>query len=97
MGSNMTVPRLKTVLSQAFQTLGDGPGSTTQTCEMMVHPGYVTDDDGGCLGGEPDDFSQSRDREHEMKILQSEEMAEFYSNNNIQLVPFSHKAFHITQ
>ncbi|XP_041348994.1 carbohydrate deacetylase-like [Gigantopelta aegis] len=104
MGSDMTIPRLKNVLSQAFQTLGDetddDPNTEhqpTRTCELMVHPGFITGDDGGCLGVGPDDFSQSNDREHEMQILQSEEMMEFYSNNNIQLVPFSHKAFHIEQ
>lgn len=58
-------------------------------CELMVHPGKRTGNEGGCGNG-PDDFSQSSDRELEMAVLMSKEMQDFYKNNNISHVAFQH-------
>ncbi|XP_045173413.2 carbohydrate deacetylase-like [Mercenaria mercenaria] len=56
-------------------------------CELMVHPGNRTRNSGGCGNG-PDEFSQSAEREHEMRTLMSQEMLDFYKDNNISLVSF---------
>ena len=55
--------------------------------ELMVHPGYRTGNSGGCGDG-PDDFAQSIEREHEMKILQDPRMKDFYKEQNIKLISF---------
>ncbi|KAJ8312906.1 hypothetical protein KUTeg_010279, partial [Tegillarca granosa] len=47
------------------------------TCELMVHPGFLTGEVGGCGNG-PDDFSQSVEREHEMSILANQNILQFY-------------------
>jgi len=55
-------------------------------CELMVHPGYRCADiqDGGCGEG-ADEFSMQTDRVHEIRILCSTEMRQFYSDSLIQL------------
>ncbi|XP_076803166.1 carbohydrate deacetylase-like [Clavelina lepadiformis] len=80
MGKNMSIESLQCTINQVFQS---GVGS----CELMVHPGYccdpVTD---GCLGDEfADAFSCSPDREHELNVLTSDEMINFYKINDIKL------------
>ena len=79
----MTVERLQRQIAKAFKS----DGSDVITCELMVHPGYKTGDVGGCGCG-PDDFSQSEHREHEMSILQSKEMKDFYHAEQIEIVAF---------
>ena len=79
----MTVERLQRQIAKAFKS----DGSDVIACELMVHPGYKTGDVGGCGCG-PDDFSQSAHREHEMSILQSKEMKDFYHAERIEIVPF---------
>ncbi|XP_078341123.1 carbohydrate deacetylase-like [Crassostrea virginica] len=83
MGSDMTVERLQRQIAKAFKS----DGSDVIACELMVHPGYKTGDVGGCGCG-PDDFSQSEHREHEMSILQSKEMKDFYHAEKIEIVAF---------
>ncbi len=59
------------------------------TVELMVHPGYPCDPNkevGGCGSG-PDDFSQSQDRLHEMNVLTSSEVLNFYRHQGYRLVP----------
>lgn len=53
----------------------------------MVHPGYKSGDVGGCGIG-VDDFARSEQREHEMNVLQSKEMQDFYRTQGIEIVPF---------
>ena len=55
--------------------------------ELMVHPGYRTGHLGGCGDG-PDDFAQSSEREHEIKILMDPTMKVFYADRNIKLASF---------
>ena len=86
MGKNMTVQRLKDALSNVFDLDGHFKNSVIRSCELMVHPGYPCRN-GGCGQG-PDDFSQSDDRPHEMKIIQSHDLFSFYKENNIQLTPY---------
>lgn len=56
------------------------------TCELMVHPGYPCRNRelGGCGGG-ADEFAASNEREHEMRVLGSDEMKQFYKKFNIVL------------
>ncbi len=64
-------------------------GCVTTTVELMVHPGYLCDpinEVGGCGCG-PDDFSQSRDRLHEMNVLTSSNVLKFYTQQGYKLVP----------
>jgi hypothetical protein len=52
----------------------------------MVHPGYRCQGAGGCGGPDgPDNFSRSADREHELRVLTSEEMTQFYVGHQLQL------------
>ena len=60
----------------------------TITCELMVHPGYRCQGLGGC--GDPcgpDDFACSGEREHELEILNSDKLKEFYLKQNFKLYP----------
>ncbi len=64
-------------------------GCVTATVELMVHPGYPCDpinEVGGCGCG-PDDFSQSQDRLHEMHVLTSFDVLNFYRQQGYKLVP----------
>jgi len=54
----------------------------------MVHPGYRCQGLGGC--GDPcgpDDFACSGEREHELEILNSDKLKEFYLKQNFKLYP----------
>ena len=89
MGQDMTIAKLQHFLKVTFQgQAADGNKQNGRlVCELMVHPGYMTGDCGGCGCG-PDVFSQSHDREHEIKILSSLEMSDFYKTMNIKLISF---------
>jgi len=78
-------PKLKAILRSSMEN--EGCHKNAVFCELMSHPGKRTGDVGGCGDG-PDDFSQSKDREHEMRILLSQEMKDFYTRNDIKLVSF---------
>lgn len=92
-GQDMSLERLKNRLSEIYKTVesfqddSNTPRNGT-VCELMVHPGYPTKDDGGCGNG-PDDFSQSFDRQHELTTLQSKELQEFLIQNDIHIASFS--------
>jgi hypothetical protein len=79
----MTQEHLQRQIAKAYSV----PGNDVITCELMVHPGYRTGTNGGCGIG-PDNFSLSADREHEMSILRSKEMLEFYRKQGIEIVSF---------
>ncbi|XP_052245643.1 carbohydrate deacetylase-like [Dreissena polymorpha] len=107
MGNNMTLPRLQQSVLKAFQrssptqevsiAVSHRPASfreppADQFCELMVHPGYKTGESGGCGDG-PDDFSRSGDREHEMRILMSQDMKDFWAKQDIKLISFKDITF----
>ncbi|XP_071093236.1 carbohydrate deacetylase-like [Haliotis cracherodii] len=86
MGYDMTVDRLKTGISRAYESVASGAGDAV--CELMAHPGYMNGEVGGCGTG-PDDFSQSEAREHEIHVLNDKALQAFYTQEQIKLVPFS--------
>ena len=56
------------------------------SCELMVHVGYRCLGNGGCGGPQgADDFARSADREHELCVMKSPEMARFYSEQQFHL------------
>jgi predicted glycoside hydrolase/deacetylase ChbG (UPF0249 family) len=86
MGNNMTLERLQEALLGAFSSLEDQGAMGVHTVELMCHPGYpCTDPTAGCGFG-ADEFSMSEERRHEMKILSSKEMKDFYHHCDICLV-----------
>lgn len=84
MGSNMTTERLQSCLSRAFGLKRDAHIA----CELMVHPGFPSDRGVGGTGQGPDEFSMSTDRQHEIDILTSAEMKNFYKKNDINISSF---------
>ena len=56
------------------------------SCELMVHVGYRCLGAGGCGGPQgADDFARSADREHELRVIKSSEMAHFYIEQQFHL------------
>lgn len=54
--------------------------------ELMCHPGYPSDPSiGGCGTGQPDDFSQSYDRQQEFNTLSSREFKLLLNKYNVTL------------
>ena len=84
----MTTERLCSRISHFFETAQRklDEHQTTITCELMVHPGYRCRGFGGCGSG-PDDFACSNEREHELDILNSDELKEFYLKQHFKLHP----------
>jgi len=91
LGEHMTVERLCSRISCFFEMAQQHVFDDCQaslTCELMVHPGYRCRGVGGCGGPSgPDDFACSSEREHELAVLSSDNMREFYLNQNIKLCP----------
>lgn len=97
MGADMTLEKIQNCISNAFDNQSKYSGTVHRTecvrnpsdliVELMVHPGYRTGNCGGCGDG-PDDFAQSSEREHEMKILKGPSMKEFYKEQSIKLISF---------
>ncbi|XP_033748871.1 carbohydrate deacetylase-like isoform X2 [Pecten maximus] len=97
MGSNMTIDRVTSHLSEVYDiTDSPEPDKRTDiaagqervvTCEWMVHPGHVTSGEGGCGEG-PDDFSKSHDRQHEIDILSDKALVNVYRSMNITMTNF---------
>ncbi|EDO47462.1 predicted protein [Nematostella vectensis] len=86
MGKNMTEERLQQALSTAFKCQTTFPDNRwSNTCELMVHPGYASTAGCGGCGGGPDEFAQSLDREHELHILTSESFRSFLDSQNFLL------------
>nr|CAB3267820.1 UPF0249 protein ydjC homolog [Phallusia mammillata] len=80
MGNAMDTDRLQTVIKSVFD-------SGVSSCELMCHPGFICDksEDGFVGNTSADIFSCSPDREHELKILTSPEMLQFYQDEDISL------------
>jgi predicted glycoside hydrolase/deacetylase ChbG (UPF0249 family) len=54
--------------------------------ELMCHPGYPSDPFiGGCGSGQPDEFSQSNDRQIEFNLLASSELKILFNKYNLKL------------
>ncbi|CAG01318.1 unnamed protein product, partial [Tetraodon nigroviridis] len=95
MGRNMSLSNLQRALSQAAAAGLPGSESTAPDCdkasvtaELMVHPGHPSRaQEGGCGEG-PDDFSQSDDREHELKVLTHPSVLGLYRQHRVQLCSF---------
>jgi len=79
MGYSMTTAKIKHFLSSI-----DG----NEGVEMMCHPGFVSDQStDGFVGDEhADQFSCSFEREHEMMVLMSDDLLQFYKENHIRLL-----------
>ena len=87
MGAFMTDERLQTIILEAFTSAErEYPGKTTVTCELMTHPGHPTPMDYGGFSWGTDDFGNSEERVHEIRVLSGEAMKNFYKNHNIELV-----------
>ena len=86
MGSDMTIERLQRRLKETFRHVEENASSDDViTVELMVHVGYpAVPGKGGC-GERPDAFAQSPDRPHEIGILCSEVMKQWYTDMNITL------------
>ncbi|CAG5122624.1 unnamed protein product [Candidula unifasciata] len=93
MGADMTADRLKHVILEAFvdaeTRMAIQPEKQQRdhtTCELMTHPGYPTGRDNGGFSWGSDDFGCSTDRIHEIQVLSSADMMNFYKENNIEVV-----------
>ncbi|ESO03991.1 hypothetical protein HELRODRAFT_79617 [Helobdella robusta] len=88
MGLMMTEDKIKNILlkMRSEATNSKTPNKIT-TCELMAHPGYPCTDPtrGGCGEG-ADQFAQSTDRLHELNVLNSTSLKQFYRDNNIHLI-----------
>ncbi|XP_072000709.1 carbohydrate deacetylase isoform X2 [Engystomops pustulosus] len=98
MGENMTIKNIQRALDYSFQSLHNcrtqqnsvhSPSSRSpKSIELMTHPGYPSvSSEGGCGEG-PDDFSQSWERLHEMKVLKDPLLHSYYSERGIHLCAF---------
>ncbi|CAJ0964634.1 unnamed protein product [Ranitomeya imitator] len=98
MGENMTIKNIQRAVDYSIQSLHNcltpqrsphSPASHSSTSiELMTHPGYPSVlSEGGCGEG-PDDFSQSWERVHEMKILKDPLLHSYYNERGIQLCAF---------
>ncbi|XP_063313112.1 carbohydrate deacetylase [Pelobates fuscus] len=95
MGKYMSTHNIQRAIEYGILSLHSSlsPGHSTQssicmTIELMTHPGYPSmPQEGGCGEG-PDDFSQSRDRLHELEILRDPSLHSYYNNHNVHLCSF---------
>lgn len=90
MGQNMSISNLQRALSHALSADSADSRGPDQllTAELMVHPGYPSlAREGGCGEG-PDDFSQSSDRLHELRVLQDPALNTLYEREGVQLCTF---------
>lgn len=82
--NSLTAPLTGTEIGEMAAVNSDRP----VTAELMVHPGYPSHPlEGGCGQG-PDDFSQSEDRQHELKTLTDPSLLAYYKQESIQLCAF---------
>ncbi|XP_066459610.1 carbohydrate deacetylase isoform X2 [Eleutherodactylus coqui] len=93
MGENMTIKNIQHALDYSIQafhnsltqqsTLHNPTSHANIGIELMAHPGYPSVvSEGGCGQG-PDDFSQSWERLHEMKILKDPLLHIYYRERGI--------------
>ena len=81
MGNQFTLKNIE----KCFQLLEKYPKEAV-LIELMCHPGYPSDPSiGGCGTGQPDNFSQSNERQHEFNVLSSMELKSLFYKYNIHL------------
>ncbi|XP_022101117.1 carbohydrate deacetylase-like isoform X2 [Acanthaster planci] len=89
MGSNMTLPTLKSALDTALRhsptKSSRADPASPLTYELMVHPGYPCQS--GC-GVEGEDFYCFEDRAHEMRLLAEGEWKKTMSEAGVKLCSF---------
>jgi predicted glycoside hydrolase/deacetylase ChbG (UPF0249 family) len=57
--------------------------------ELMCHPGYPSDPlHGGCGTGQPDEFSQSNDRQIEFNLLSSTELRHLFDKYHVKICSY---------
>ena len=78
MGSHISFDRLKQLLSRC--------SSDSESYELMVHPGYRCRGVGGCGPEGADDFARSIDREHELGVVTSDVLLQFYVQQQFLLI-----------
>ncbi|KAK7933045.1 hypothetical protein WMY93_003941 [Mugilogobius chulae] len=90
MGHNMSLSSLQRTLSLALES-GTSDSLTKEhplSAELMVHPGYPSlPGDGGCGEG-PDDFSQSLEREHELRVLTDPALSAMFHQEGVSVCTF---------
>jgi predicted glycoside hydrolase/deacetylase ChbG (UPF0249 family) len=94
MGNDMTMENIQKALKKCLQDQEALPvdQSSSTLCrvfEFMVHPGYKSVAGIGGCGEGPDGFSLSEDREHELKILTSDQLKCFLDKEHFALSSFS--------
>lgn len=82
MGSEMSVNKIEESLKSMIRKNRD------VICEVMTHPGHSCVGEGGCGSG-ADDFSRSKDREHELNILQSSDLQAVFSKYKVQKISYA--------
>ncbi|XP_077996187.1 carbohydrate deacetylase-like [Glandiceps talaboti] len=90
MGANMSVERIQTALDTSIKTVEEtmSCSDSTLTFELMTHPGYQSIAGCGGFDGGPDTFALSKDREHEIMVLNDEKLKQYFVDHNIQLCSF---------
>jgi len=84
MGKDLTVNKTTAALIKVFEIF---EVKRNIYCELMVHPGYVSNEgEGGCIGTNgPDEFSRSPERRHEFDFLQSMEWTNLITQMDITI------------
>ncbi|RUS85743.1 hypothetical protein EGW08_006457 [Elysia chlorotica] len=85
MSAAMTTESLQAVILEAFESVEPTHQGTSVACELMTHPGYPTPMDYGGFSWGTDDFGNSKDRVHELQVLSSAAMKNFYKTHNMEL------------
>ncbi|KAM4706412.1 carbohydrate deacetylase isoform 2-T2 [Discoglossus pictus] len=97
MGENMSISNIQRAIEYSFLSLPichgrskshDPSGYPPVSIELMTHPGYPSDPSVGGCGEGPDDFSQSWERLHEMKVLRDLSLQSYYKERGVQLCAF---------
>ncbi|KAM4809346.1 carbohydrate deacetylase isoform 2-T2 [Rhinophrynus dorsalis] len=91
MGKNMSTSNIQEAIKYAMYSQQNSISSLSNSSvsiELMTHPGYPSDPQEGGCGEGPDEFSQSRDRLHELEVLKSSSLSSFYFGNKVQLCTF---------
>jgi predicted glycoside hydrolase/deacetylase ChbG (UPF0249 family) len=76
-------------IEKCLEILDKHPTKENIFAELMCHPGYPSDPFiGGCGTGQPDEFSQSNDRQYEFNILSCRELKNLFKKYNVQLCAY---------
>ena len=89
MGEHMTLEHLESALL-SIKNKHLNNSTSPLTFELMTHPGYCSIPGSGGCGDGPDDFSQSKEREHEMHVLRSKEWKQVLETQKMNLCSYQH-------